>query len=325
MSLEADDAVCPVCGEKLISIGRLNDDRYGFPGIYLLLKCSSCGHKSLKGEFSEQLLRKLYSEFYPRSVLNLESYKLPEEKSGFFAWFNGAMSSAFRWVPKNVRVLDIGCGFGESLGYYESRGCDAYGVEADENIRRVAEKFGHKVHLGLFDPYIYEPGFFDYVTMAQVIEHVTDPIATLHGIARVLKPEGYAILSTPNSNGWGAKVFGKRWINWHAPYHIQHFSLTSMQIAAEKAGLEIKDCRTITSSEWLHYQWIHLLTYPKIGIPSAFWSPNIKRGLKEIFIFGIMTVIHFTRINHITTRLFDMLGVGDNYIFILSKKDVKKS
>ncbi len=38
-------------------------------------------------------------------------------------------------MPRNVRVLDIGCGFGESLGYYEARGCEAYGVEADENTR----------------------------------------------------------------------------------------------------------------------------------------------------------------------------------------------
>jgi len=173
-----------------------------------------------------------------------------------------------------VRVLDLGCGFGESLGYHAARGCDVYGVEADENIRRVVEKFGYKVHVGLFDDRVYEPEFFDYVTMDQVIEHVTDPLLTLRGVARILKSGGKAILSTPNANGWGAKIFGRRWINWHAPYHLQFFSRDSMRIAAEQAGFEVTQVKTITNSEWLFYQWIHLVTYPKLGEPSWFWSPK---------------------------------------------------
>jgi SAM-dependent methyltransferase len=83
----------------------------------------------------------------------LEDYKPHEDLSGFKAWLNGAYSSPFRWVPKNVRVLDIGCGFGESLGYYKAQGCETYGVEVDENIRRVAENFGYNVHDG--DNYLF--------------------------------------------------------------------------------------------------------------------------------------------------------------------------
>lgn len=266
----------------------------------------------------------MYSEYYPRSVLNLESYKVPEEKSGFLAWFNGEKSSAFRWVPKNVRVLDIGCGFGESLGYYESRGCDVYGVEADENIRRVAERFGYKVHVGLFTPDIYEPDFFDYVTMAQVIEHVTDPVETLKGVARVLKPGGYAVLSTPNSNGWGARAFGRRWINWHVPYHIQQFSLKSMQIVAKAAGLIIEKHKTITSSEWLYYQWIHLATYPKIGEPSVFWSQKRELSFKQKLFLRLLAYLHMTKIDHLITRLFDGMNLGDNSIVILRKPSVSE-
>lgn len=319
---------CPVCFGECKLFFDLYDDRYGYLGIYPLLKCPSCGHKSLKGEFSEELLKKLYSEYYPRSVLKLESYKVPEEKSGFFAWLNGEKSSAFRWVPKNVRVLDIGCGFGESLGYYKSRGCDAYGVEADENIRRVAERFGYKVHIGLFNPDIYEPDFFDYVTMAQVIEHVTDPVETLKGVARVLKPGGNAILSTPNSNGWGARVFGRRWINWHVPYHLQHFSINSMKIAAEKAGMELKEYRTITSSEWLFYQWLHLITYPKMGEPSDFWSGRVHHSLKKRLLAKLAIGVHLCKINHLVTRIFDAFSMGDNFVFVLHKpitegKDLK--
>ena len=252
--------------------------------------------------------------------MDIESYKPHSERGGYSAWFNGLKSSAFRWVPKNIRVLDIGCGFGQSLGYHLARGCDVYGVEADENIRRVISKFGFKVHVGLFDDGNYEANSFDYVTMDQVVEHVTNPVSTLKGVARILKPGGTAILSTPNAQGWGAKVFGKGWINWHTPYHLQFFSKRSIELAAKQAGLILVEVKTITNSEWLFYQWIHLVMYPKLSEPSSFWSPDKGRlTVSQKFSIKVLSLIHRTKINHLLTRFFDGLGYGDNFVFVLKK------
>jgi SAM-dependent methyltransferase len=235
------------------------------------------------------------------------------------AWFRGDQASPFRWVPRNVRVLDIGCGFGESLGYHQSRGCDVYGVEADENIRRVADRFGYKVHVGLFDPNVYEAEYFDYVTMSQVIEHVIDPLQTLSGIHRILKPGGVAILSTPYASGWGARVFGQHWINWHAPYHLQFFSVRSMRMAAEKAGLKLEKTMTITPSAWLLCQWMHLACYPSEGEASVFWTPGHSKGRNQYLAMRLLNVLHACKINHIFTRIFDMLNLGDNRLYFLRK------
>lgn len=296
------------------------DDRYGYPGMFELMRCSNCCHAFLNCNLTPSQLGELYTEYYPRKAFDLAQFKPHAEKGGLGAWFNGLNSSAFRKVPKSVRVLDVGCGFGQSLGYHTARGCDVYGVEADENIRRVADKFGYKVHVGLFDDSIYEPDFFDYVTMDQVIEHVTDPILTLRGVARILKPGGTAILSTPNASGWGAKFFGRRWINWHAPYHMQFFSRRSMQFAAEQSGLVVAEVKTITNSEWLAYQWIHLVMYPKPGEPSHFWSPNHHgRTLLQWRTQRVLELMHKIKINHLLTRFFDSLGLGDNYVFVLKK------
>jgi 2-polyprenyl-3-methyl-5-hydroxy-6-metoxy-1,4-benzoquinol methylase len=263
----------------------------------------------------------LYTNFYPRKTFDISQCEPQPEASGLSAWLNGANSSAFRWVPKNVRVLDVGCGFGQSLGYHARRGCDVYGVEADENIRRVADKFGYKVHVGLFDDKLYEPAFFDYVTLDQVIEHVADPLSTLRGVARILKPGGTAVLSTPNASGFGARIFGARWIHWHAPYHLHFFSHKSMRLAAEQAGLVVADCKTITNSEWLHFQWMHLAAYPKQGHPSAFWSHG-SEPLSPFrkWIFKVLSLVHRTKINHLLTRILDGVDRGDNFIFVLKKQ-----
>lgn len=301
------------------SVVTLSDDRYGYPGSFPLLQCGQCGHAFLQAAFSPAQLGELYSKYYPRASFDTSSHRPAVQHGGFAAWLDGKKSAAFRWVPESVRVLDIGCGFGESLGYYKARGCDAWGVEADENIRRVAEEYGYKVHVGLFDPSLFEPNSFDYVTMSQVIEHVTDPMATLKGVSTVLKPGGTAILSTPNAAGLGSRLFGRRWINWHAPYHLQFFSVNSMREAATKAGLVLQETRTITSSEWLYYQWLHLTTYPKVGEISPCWAPGGKRSLPQKVAVGVLTLVHRCKINHMLTRLLDWLELGDSRLFFLHK------
>ena len=93
-----------------------------------------------------------------------------------------------------------------------------------------------------------------------------------------------------------------------------------MQIVAEKAGLRVERVKTITSSEWLHYQWIHLFLFPNMQETSVFWLPSGKFGLGAKIVLKALATIHRTRINHLITRLFDALGMGDNHIFFLRKK-----
>jgi 2-polyprenyl-3-methyl-5-hydroxy-6-metoxy-1,4-benzoquinol methylase len=314
-------ALCPICeSTKTRESLEVFDDRYGYPGSFRLMNCRNCGHIALNGaNFTSTGLEELYTRYYPRSQMDVESHAPAAESGGFGAWLRGDRARAFRWVARNSRVLDIGCGFGESLGFHKARGCEAYGVEADSNILRVAEKFGYNVRVGLFDPSAYQPDFFDYVTLDQVIEHMADPLSTLRGVAKVLKPGGMVIIGTPNANGWGARVFGRYWINWHAPYHLHCFSMRSMAIAAQRAGLIVIRSRTITSSEWLSYQWAHLVTFPKPGEPSPFWAKTGSVSRSRRAVLKGLSLLHRLRINHLATRLFDAARVGDSRLFFLEK------
>jgi 2-polyprenyl-3-methyl-5-hydroxy-6-metoxy-1,4-benzoquinol methylase len=311
---------CPICkSEDCRQIATRYDDRYGYPDEYPLFSCGDCGHIFLKVTFTADEIQTLYSQYYPRSSFSIEDHRPHREESGVTAWLDGSQSAAFRWVPRSVRVLDIGCGFGETLGYYQARGCEVLGVEADQNIRRVAEKFGYKVHVGLFDASLYPADSFDYVTMDQVIEHVQDPRAVLHGVARVLKRGGLAILTTPNVEGWIRRLFGRRWINWHAPYHLQFFTTRSMTLAASEAGLVLESTITTTASAWLHFQWIHLFTCPAIGSRSAFWAQSGVYALHEKLIIKALSLINYLKVNHLLMRLLDGIGKGDNRIYFLRK------
>jgi hypothetical protein len=147
-----------------------------------------------------------------------------------------------------------------------------------------------------------------------------DPVTMLKGVARVLKPGGRAILTTPNAASPMAWLFGRRWLHWHTPYHLQFFSRESMRRAAAHAGLQVERRITVASSEWLFYQWLHLFAFPGQGARSAFWSPA---GTEQRFfyrkIYRLLSALHRWKLNHLATRAMDALGVGDNQIFFLRK------
>jgi 2-polyprenyl-3-methyl-5-hydroxy-6-metoxy-1,4-benzoquinol methylase len=297
----------------------LYDDRYGYPGRFAIRRCGHCGHKHLAAAFTSEELGRLYSNFYPRSTFDLDSFRPYQETRGFRSWLNGERASAFRSVPRNVRVLDIGCGFGETLAYHSARGCEAYGVEADENILRVGERFGLNVRAGLFDPADYDKGTFDYVTLDQVIEHVADPRKFLQGVATVLKPGGVAIVSTPNARGYGARLLGRRWINWHVPYHLQHFSRRSLEKLATTSGFEVDSIATITNSAWMNYQFMHIFSAPQMGTPSPFWDPARSRGSVPRAARGIARRLERLKVFHVATRTVDAFGIGDNLLCSMRK------
>jgi hypothetical protein len=93
-----------------------------------------------------------------------------------------------------------------------------------------------------------------------------------------------------------------------------------MAVAAERAGLQIKTTRTITSSEWLLYQWLHLFAFQGNGAASHFWSDHpLKERFLERKVVRMARFVHRTGVDHCLTRLFDLVGLGDNRLYFLEK------
>jgi Methyltransferase domain len=154
-----------------------------------------------------------------------------------------------------------------------------------------------------------------------VLEHVSSPVEFLLKVGYVLRPGGVVVISTPNARGYGARLFGRRWINWHVPYHLQHFSQRSLGIAAQRSGLSVVSMRTLTNSAWLGYQWFHLFSCPPSGEASPFWDPQrsprrIPRGIHRSG-----AVLDRAKAFHLVTRIADRFGIGDNFLCILRKPE----
>lgn len=314
---------CPVCRGNATPkrLTGLYDDRYGYPGYFDLRECRTCAHQFLDSQFTGEELGRLYTDFYPRSRVALEQWRPHRELGRFRLWLNRERSAVFRWVPRQCRVLDVGCGFGESLGYHRARGCVVQGVEADENIRRIGERYGFDVRVGLFRAADYPANSFDFVTFDQVIEHSATPVQLLADAAAVLRPGGTLLLSTPNARSLSARLLGRRWVHRHPPYHLQLFCRRSLAAAAAAAGLRVEWIRLITPPRWYGFQWLHLISRPVAGQPSIFWRAGSPWPLGRLVARKLLSGLGRLGVNHLLAFALDGCRQGDNLVVALRKNE----
>jgi SAM-dependent methyltransferase len=109
--------------------------------------------------------------------------------------------------PRPLRVLDVGCGRGDTVAWLLDRGVEAYGIDvrADylANGREYLDQGGHdgdRLRLLEDGRYPFEDATFDVVLSDQVLEHVADLAGFVGEVARVSRP-GSA----------GLHVFPARW------------------------------------------------------------------------------------------------------------------
>ncbi|MFQ5672462.1 MAG: methyltransferase domain-containing protein [Nitrospinales bacterium] len=111
---------------------------------------------------------------------------------------------AEKYMTPAPRHLDIGCGD----GYFLRRS-------------RCEERYGLDKLLGdeVKDTLDFPDAYFDYVTLLAVVEHLPNPGALLEEIARVLKPGGKLILTTPKQSAeWILKLYARDIEEEHETY-----------------------------------------------------------------------------------------------------------
>lgn len=100
------------------------------------------------------------------------------------------------------KVLDAACGVGYGSHYLARVAAEVVAVDiSDEAIRYAEEHYaGQNVTFQVMDVQRldFPDRSFDVVCSFETIEHLDDPSGFLAGVARVLRPEGCLIVSTPH-------------------------------------------------------------------------------------------------------------------------------
>jgi len=323
---------CPVCTEAGTAVLRqAYDDRYGQSDLFNLVRCTHCEHVMTSPRLRESDLGALYSTYYPRKQVNVEDLKREaahsvRPRARLRRWWAGTDNQGQYAVRPGELMLDIGCGSGLSLLEARALRAEVSGIEADPNVRRIADELGLRIHIGslLDEPFAGEQ--FDLVVLNQVIEHMPDPALTLDRLRSRLRPGGRIVLVFPNVESFWRKLSGDRWINWHIPYHLHHFSRSGFGCMAARLGYEVRSVRTITPNLWTILQIRASRIRVEPGEPSSIWAvtappvqsdtvaPRMRRGVARVLrgiarravLMGLMLPIA------LVNRFVDAMGWGDS-------------
>jgi SAM-dependent methyltransferase len=162
-----------------------------------------------------------------------------------------ADSYAARLRPS--RVLDLGCGSGDSIDLFRSVDPEVSWVGADiEESPEVAARVRDDAEFVTFDGRTlpFEDASFELVYCKQVLEHVEHPRELMADVARVLAPGGHLAGSTSQLEAFHSRSI----FNW-TPYGFTR--------VAEDAGLQVQELRPVIDG-------FTLVAWRALGLPRFF-------------------------------------------------------
>jgi len=265
---------CYLCGTQGKPLyNNLSDRLFGVPGLWNLKKCpeQECGliwldpmpmpediskayvnyftHGVTYGTLSWQNIRILFKKIYQYLQGAYLAYGFGYLSNSFCQRTIGVLLSALPWSRQRFgrdvawltykhggRLLDVGCGNGSFLANMKRLGWLVEGVEVDPKAVIQARSKGVEVWCQTLQEKRYPDNFFDAITLFHVIEHVHEPLEMLAECWRILKKGGLLILTTPNTQSLGRKIFREYWRGFEPPRHLYLFCRASLARAVELSG-----------------------------------------------------------------------------------------
>ncbi len=171
------------------------------------------------------------------------------------AYFGRPRYEIARFLPKRAeRVLEIGCGRGQTLKWLKESGVagETFGMELMAPQGAVAREVVDHLLVGDAEKTLethYQPAQFDLVLCLDVLEHMLDPWAFVSRVEALLKPGGLLICSVPNVRHYSvvmSLLFGGRWQYSEEGIldqtHLRFFTRSSLSELAGRGGLSLEAC-----------------------------------------------------------------------------------
>lgn len=152
-------------------------------------------------------------------------------------------------------ILDIGAGTGIFLHLARERGWDPTGVElCAERAAEASREFELPIAVGSFAEQHFDGRCFQAITMLDVLEHVTNPLAMLRRAHALLQPGGAVLVSVPNEASLLTVLIGaygraggpaavKLLARLYVPVHLHYFTPHTLRRALTTAGFHVHRLR----------------------------------------------------------------------------------
>ncbi|MBI4726239.1 class I SAM-dependent methyltransferase [candidate division TA06 bacterium] len=279
--MTSPEGICLICGSKIeTTVKNVFDTRFGIKGFYDVGKCLSCGLEQLFPRPDGNELKKLYEDHYNFQGGDSAKYRARRQKFlssflyRFWMFIDGDI--AFYRTKGRGRLLDVGCNEGRGMIRYQRNGYTVEGLEINRVAAQAARSLGFMVHADPLES--FQPSeAYDVAVLANVLEHSLAPADMLESIGDLLMPGGQVWISCPNGQSWYKKIFGRYWINWHPPFHLVHFSRTTLVKMLNREGFAVETVKNETPALWVAQSLI-AAGFARLGI--------VTRQLRTAWLVG---------------------------------------
>lgn len=233
---------CPVCGNKKFKYLFKHDDFHYY-------KCKDCTFVFVNPRLNDKGCNIWYNSDYYNAALETE-YFINREKDTYYSvslikkhfekTFNILKKTRFK---KDISILDLGCGGGSFLAYlHDKLGFqNVMGVDLNDKAVNFAVKY-RKLNVQKIDAnHLSKEQKFDLVISTENIEHVNEINAYMNNVSRLIKRNGYLLLTTPYNDKWATTFYGIHGDHYCAPNHLNYFNLNSLSFLLKKYNYKIID------------------------------------------------------------------------------------
>jgi 2-polyprenyl-3-methyl-5-hydroxy-6-metoxy-1,4-benzoquinol methylase len=236
---------CPVCGgtefdtvfPSTIADPESDPARYFSSsrrraGHLDIVRCRLCSMMLTNPRDDDATLARIYTE-----LEDLE-YATEEDNRRHTAEDHCSLIGAY--LPRQGRLLDVGCATGVFAGVALRRGWDVTGLDASKwATARARERCpGAAFVTGSVEETVFPPATFSAITLWDVLEHVPDPFDTLRQLYQWLVPGGWLFLNVPNADSAVARIMGKHWVLLLRE-HLWYFAPQTLARLFSRGGFEL--------------------------------------------------------------------------------------
>ena len=193
-------------------------------------------------------------------------------------------------------ILDLGCGMGYFTDKMREGGATCLGLDLSfSSLQYANEKWPGENLIGFCDKIPFKDDTFDKVLFTDVIEHMEDDESSLKEIARVLKPSGYVVITTPAKAG--LLVGTKLNLLFHdkpgTPEFHYRIGYTAEELSEKlnKCGMEIVTVRYTTT--FFGEIFTELLKLLYFSMEKDFETQADSRRIGKTWIFKVYRYLFF--------------------------------
>jgi 2-polyprenyl-3-methyl-5-hydroxy-6-metoxy-1,4-benzoquinol methylase len=237
---------CAICGDskwQTVHSGRVRDGAFGSWRDSEVCRCGTCGVDRLAESAC------LGSESYKSEDYRQHLGQDHDAERHFATHDELARFTLEALWPLSLRgkvVADVGCGGGALLDHLRGVAGSFLAIDPGAPWAPSLQARGYKWYASAADCAREHEGKVDVVLSTQVIEHVDDPRTFLSDMGRLLKPDGIALVSTPNRRDVLMELLPESFPSFF--YRTQHrwaFDAASLAQCAERAQLSVAEVKHV--------------------------------------------------------------------------------